>query len=67
MERAACAEELNQDDDPVPVKAKLTLENMWVIGLVTLMLNNPATQSKNPNMPVTRLPEKKTLQSQALL
>lgn len=67
MERAACAEELNQGDDPVPVKAKLTLENMWVIGLVTLMLNNPATQSKNPNMPVTRLPEKKTLQSQALL
>ena len=68
MERAACVEELlDQADASVPVKTKLTLENMWVIGLVTLMLNNPATQSKNPNMPVTRLPEKKTLQSPVLL
>lgn len=33
---------------------------MWVTGLVTLMLSNPATQSKNPKEPVTRLPTMKT-------
>ena len=68
MERAACADESRQDDAAVPWKAEvLTLENMWVIGLVTLILSNPAMQSKNPNMPVTRLPEKKTPQSQVLV
>lgn len=38
-----------------------TLENMWVTGLVTLMLSKPAMQSKKPKRPVTRLPQTKTL------
>ncbi len=33
---------------------------MCVIGLVTLMLNKPATQRRNPKVPVTRLPITKT-------
>jgi len=36
---------------------------MWVIGLVTLMLKSPATQSKKPKMPVIRLPQRKTVPS----
>ena len=36
-----------------------TLENMCVIGLVTLMLSKPATQRRNPKTPVTRLPQMK--------
>lgn len=38
----------------------LTLENMCVMGLVTLMLNNPATQSRKPNTPVMILPQMNT-------
>jgi hypothetical protein len=30
------------------------------MGLVTFMLSKPATQSKNPKTPVTRLPQTKT-------
>lgn len=33
---------------------------MCVTGLVTFMLSKPAMQSKNPNKPVTRLPQMKT-------
>lgn len=38
----------------------LTLENMCVTGLVTLILSNPATHSKNPKSPVTKLPQTNT-------
>jgi len=36
-----------------------TLENMWVMGLVTLILNKPAMQSRNPKLPVTSDPHRK--------
>ena len=42
------------------IAAKLTLENMCVTGLVTLILSSPATHSKKPNTPVTKLPHANT-------
>lgn len=42
----------------------LTPENICVIGLVILMLSSPATQSKNPKVPVTIVPQKNVLRSQ---
>jgi hypothetical protein len=42
---------------------KRTLENMWVIGLVTLMLKSPAMQSKNPKNPVIKEPQQKIVPS----
>ena len=43
----------------------LTLENMCVIGLVTLMLSKPAIQSKKPKKPVTMVPHKNTFPFQS--
>ena len=38
---------------------------MCVIGLVTLILSSPATQSKKPKIPVTREPHAKTVPFQS--
>jgi len=43
---------------------RAALENMWVIGDVILMLSRPATQSKNPNIPVKNDPQMKGFASQ---
>lgn len=37
----------------------LTLENMCVMGLVTLILSKPATHRRNPKTPVMALPQRK--------
>jgi hypothetical protein len=39
----------------------LTLENMCVIGEVTLILKRPETQSRNPKKPVIKEPHKNRL------
>ena len=44
-----------------PEMERRTLENMCVIGLVTLMLRRPAMQSKKPNKPVTKHPQMNTI------
>ena len=54
------AKSVNIADD-IRQNKTLTLENIWVMGLVTLMLNNPATQSKKPKTPVTKLPHANTV------
>ena len=50
---SACMEQMRRSD-------KLTLENMCVTGLVILILSSPATHSKKPNTPVTKLPHANT-------
>jgi hypothetical protein len=41
-------------------KKLLTLENICVMGLVTLMLSKPATHRRNPKNPVTIVPHTNT-------
>ena len=40
-------------------KHKVGRARLWVMGLVTLILNKPAMQSKNPKQPVTSDPHRK--------